>query len=296
MNYRHAFHAGNFADVVKHAVLVRMLVHLRRKPAAFRVIDTHAGAGRYDLLGPEATRSGEWREGIGRLLAATLAEPARALLAPYLDAVAALNPAGSPGALSAYPGSPALVRAFLRPQDRLIACELEPNAAAALGRYLHGDRRSKAVAIDGWTALNAYVPPPERRGLVLIDPPFEDAGDFPRLAHGLAAAYRKWASGSYLVWYPIKERKAPDAMTRQLGRSGIAKILRLELDVAALARRSGPTGDAASPGALAACGLIVVNPPWTLAEELQILLPALAAALSGGAGGAHRVDWLTTEK
>jgi 23S rRNA (adenine2030-N6)-methyltransferase len=301
MNYRHAFHAGNFADVVKHAVLVRVLVHLRRKPAAFRVIDTHAGAGRYDLHGPEAARSGEWREGIGRLLAAPLAEPARELLAPYLDAVAALNPASfpgakSPGALSAYPGSPALVRAFLRPQDRLIACELEPNAAAALARYLHGDRRSKAVAIDGWTALNAYVPPPERRGLVLIDPPFEDAGDFPRLAHALAAAHRKWASGSYLVWYPIKERKAPDAMTRQLGRSGIAKVLRVELDVAAPARRPGPPGDAAAPGALAACGLIVVNPPWTLAEELQILLPALAAALSGGAGGAHRVDWLTPEK
>jgi 23S rRNA (adenine2030-N6)-methyltransferase len=299
MNYRHAFHAGNFADVVKHAVLVRMLVHLRCKPAAFRVIDTHAGAGRYDLLGPEASRSGEWREGIGRLLAAPLAEPARALLAPYLDAVAALNRAGSPSALSAYPGSPALVRAFLRPQDRLIACELEPNAAAALARYLHGDRRSKAVAIDGWTALNAYVPPPERRGLVLIDPPFEDPGDFPRLVHALAAAHRKWASGSYLVWYPIKERRAPDTMTRQLGRNGIAKILRVELDVAAPARRQGrqgPAGDAAAPGALAACGLIVVNPPWTLAEELQILLPALAAGLSGGAGGAHRVDWLTTEK
>jgi 23S rRNA (adenine2030-N6)-methyltransferase len=296
MNYRHAFHAGNFADVVKHAVLVRMLVHLRRKPAAFRVIDTHAGAGRYDLLGPEAARSGEWREGIGRLRAAPIAEPARELLAPYLDAVAAVNAAGSPGALSVYPGSPALVQAFLRPQDRLIACELEPNAAAALARYLHGDRRSKAVAIDGWTALNAYVPPPERRGLVLIDPPFEEAGDFPRLAHALAAAHRKWASGSYLVWYPIKERKAPDAMARQLARSGIAKVLRLELDVVAPARRPGPAGDAAAPGALAACGLIAVNPPWTLAEELEILLPALAAALSGGAGGAHRVDWLASEK
>ena len=296
MNYRHAFHAGNFADVVKHAVLVRMLLHLRRKPAAFRVIDTHAGAGRYDLAGPEAARSGEWREGIGRLWRTPIADPARELLAPYLDAVAALNPAGSPGALSAYPGSPALVRTFLRPQDRLVACELEPNAAAALTRYLHGDRRSKAVTIDGWTALNAYVPPPERRGLVLIDPPFEDAGDFPRLAHALAAAHRKWASGSYLVWYPIKERKASDALARQLGRSSIAKILRLELEVAAPARPPGPTGDAAASGALAACGLIVVNPPWTLAGELQTLLPALATALSGGAGGAHRVDWLTSEK
>jgi 23S rRNA (adenine2030-N6)-methyltransferase len=296
MNYRHAFHAGNFADVLKHAVLVRILVHLRHKPAAFRVIDTHAGAGRYDLAGPEAARSGEWRDGIGRLWGTPLAEPARELLAPYLDAIATLNPAGPAGALSVYPGSPALVRAFLRPQDRLVACELEPNAAAALGRYLHGDRRSKAVTIDGWTALNAYVPPPERRGLVLIDPPFEDAGDFPRLAHALAVAYRKWASGSYLVWYPIKERKASDAMERQLRRSSVAKILRLELDVAMPARRLGPTGDAAAPGALAACGLIVVNPPWTLAAELQILLPALATVLSGGTGGAHRVDWLTSEK
>ena len=156
MNYRHAFHAGNFADVVKHAVLVRILVHLRAKPAAFRVIDTHAGAGRYDLNGPEAARSLEWREGIERLVTASIGEQARGLLAPYLDAIAAFN---GPGDLTSYPGSPALVRAFLRPQDRLLACELEPNAAAALARYLAGDRRSKALAIDGWTALHAYVPP-----------------------------------------------------------------------------------------------------------------------------------------
>ncbi|MEA2956057.1 MAG: rRNA (adenine2030-N6)-methyltransferase, partial [Alphaproteobacteria bacterium] len=128
MNYRHAFHAGNFADVLKHAVLVRIVLHLRAKPAAFRVIDTHAGAGRYDLAGPEATRSLEWREGIERLVAAPIGEPARLLLAPYLDAIAAFN---NPGTLTCYPGSPALVRAFLRAQDRLLACELEPNAAAA---------------------------------------------------------------------------------------------------------------------------------------------------------------------
>ena len=175
MNYRHAFHAGSFADVVKHAVLVRILTHLRAKPAAFRVLDTHAGAGLNDLAGPEASRSPEWREGIARLLAAPVAEPARALIAPYLDAVAGLNPAGR---LVTYPGSPALVLALLRPQDRLIACELEPNAAAALARHLGRDRRSKAIALDGWTALNAYVPPKERRGLVLIDPPFEDEGRF----------------------------------------------------------------------------------------------------------------------
>jgi 23S rRNA (adenine2030-N6)-methyltransferase len=283
MNYRHAFHAGNFADVLKHVVLVRLLVHLRQKPAAFRVIDTHAGAGLYDLAGPEAARSGEWRDGIGRLFGATIVEPARALLAPYLDAIAALNPERQ---LTTYPGSPALVRTFLRSQDRLIACELEPNAAAALARYLQGDRRSKAVTIDGWTALNAYVPPKERRGLVLVDPPFEDAGDFPRLAQALAAAHRKWAGGSYLLWYPIKERDAPDALARQLRRSGIGKVLRMELSVAPL-RASDRLG---------ASGLIVVNPPWTLESELKVLLPALATCLSDRAGGTHRVDWLTGEK
>src|SRR5262249_19834614 len=282
MNYRHAFHAGNFADVVKHAVLVRILVHLREKPAPFRVIDTHAGAGRYDLAGEEARRSGEWRDGIDRLVRAPVAAPARGCFAPFLGGVAACNGAGR---LPAYPGSPVLARAFLRAQDRLIACELEPNAAAALARSLAGDRRSKAVAIDGWTALNAYVPPKERRGLVLVDPAYEQAGDFARLAQALAAAHRKWTSGTYLVWYPIKERTAPDALARRLRNVGMAKILRAEL-----------SGDAArAPGRLAACGLIVVNPPWTLAGELTTFLPGLAAALSGGRGGAHRVDWLTGE-
>jgi 23S rRNA (adenine2030-N6)-methyltransferase len=283
MNYRHAFHAGGFADVLKHAVLARILVHLRAKPAAFRVIDTHAGAGRYDLTGDEAMRGGEWRDGIGRLLGAAIGEEARALLAPYLDAVAACNGGAR---LSTYPGSPFLVRALLRPQDRLIACELEPVAAAALARNLARDARCKAVAIDGWTALNAYVPPKERRGLVVVDPPFEETSEFARLAQALEAAYRKWPSGSYLLWYPIKERDAPDALARRLRRSGMAKILRVELSVPV------PPGSAR----LGACGLIVVNPPWTLAAELEILLPELAAALAGERGGAHRVDWLAGEK
>src|SRR5213592_3673133 len=229
MNYRHAFHSGSFADVLKHAVLVRILLHLRAKPAPFRVIDTHAGAGLYDLAGTEAGRSPEWREGIGRLVGAAIGDRPRALLAPYLDAVAALNGTGK---LTTYPGSPALVRAFLRPQDRLVACELEPNAAAALKRYLGRDLRCKAVAIDGWTAPNAYVPPKERRGLILIDPPFEEVSEFARLAHELEAAHRKWAGGSYLLWYPIKEREGPDALARRLHRSGMTKILRLEFSLA----------------------------------------------------------------
>jgi 23S rRNA (adenine2030-N6)-methyltransferase len=163
MNYRHAFHAGNFADVFKHAVLVRILLALRGKPQAFRVIDTHAGAGLYDLSGEEASRTGEWREGIGRLTAARLEDPARDLLAPYLAAVAAVNESGT---LRHYPGSPLIARALLRRQDRLVACELAPPAAAALEHHLRGDARARAVTIDGWVALNAYVPPKERRGLV----------------------------------------------------------------------------------------------------------------------------------
>jgi 23S rRNA (adenine2030-N6)-methyltransferase len=292
MNYRHAFHAGSFADVVKHVVLVRILVHLRAKPAAFRVVDTHAGAGLYDLGGAEAGRSPEWRAGIHRLLTARIGEGTRALLAPYLDAVGEFNRGGE---LAAYPGSPLLVRSFLRAQDRLIACELEPNASAALARNLAGDRRSKAVAIDGFAALNAFVPPKERRGLVVVDPPFEEAGELSRLPRALAAAHRKWGSGIYLLWYPIKERAGPDLLARRLRESGMAKILRAELAVAAA---SSPTAAGASPAArerLRACGLIVINPPWTLAGELAALLPELAAVLAEAGGGSHRIDWLAGE-
>ncbi len=282
MNYRHAFHAGNFADVFKHAVLCRILHYLRAKPAAFRVIDTHAGAGLYDLAGPEASRGGEWHDGIGRLIAAPLAAPVAALLAPYLEVMAALNERGQ---LKTYPGSPALARAWLRPQDRLIACEIEPKAGAALRQNLRGDIRIKTLEIDGWTALGAYVPPKERRGLVLVDPPFEQDGDFYRLARGLAAAHRKWATGIYALWYPIKGRSEPDAFAKALRRAGIGKMLRAELMVAPL---SDPTH-------LNGCGLILVNPPWTLESELSVLLPALADILGRDGKGAFRLDWLTRE-
>ncbi len=276
MNYRHAFHAGGPADVVKHAVLARILVYLREKPAAFRVIDTHAGAGRYDLRGPEASRSPEWRDGIARLLTGPIDDKARTLLAPYLDVVADLN---APGELAIYPGSPALIRALLRPQDRLVACELEPTAAAALAHNLGRERRVRTVAIDGWVALNAYVPPPERRGLVLIDPPFERDDEFVRLAQALEAAHRKWPTGIYLLWYPIKVRQEPDALARRLRRSAISKILRAEVAFA----------PPSAPGRLAGCGLIAVNPPWTLEGELAAMLPELARIFAGSC----RVDWLS---
>jgi 23S rRNA (adenine2030-N6)-methyltransferase len=279
VNYAHAFHAGSFADVFKHAVLCRILHHLRDKPAAFCVIDTHAGAGLYDLSGAEAARGGEWHDGIETLLAAPLPDAVAALLAPYLEVVGALNERGR---LRIYPGSPAVARAWLRPQDRLIACELEPQAFAALARNLRGDSRIKTLALDGWTALAAYVPPKERRGLVLVDPPFEQEGDFRRLAQDLAAAHRKWATGIYMLWYPIKGRGEPDALAKRLRRLALPKLLRAELTVAA----------PSDPSRLNGCGLILVNPPWRLPDELAILLPTLAKFLGQAGKGAFRLDWL----
>jgi 23S rRNA (adenine2030-N6)-methyltransferase len=282
MNYQHAFHAGNFADVHKHAVLARILTHLQAKPAAFRVIDTHAGAGRYDLLAAESTRSGEWRDGIGRVWEAAaqqkLGPVVSELLAPYLGAVAACNADHS---LHIYPGSPLVAQHLLRPQDRLIACELEPRSAAALAATLRGDRRAKALTLDGWTAIGAYVPPKERRGLVLVDPPFEEPSDFTRLSGALAVAHRKWPTGIYMLWYPIKTREAPDALIRRLQRLAIAKILRCEFTL------GPPRADAGLIGS----GLIVVNPPFTLEADLRVLLPALGRIFA--APGNHQIGWLT---
>ena len=282
MNYSHAFHAGSFADVFKHAVLCRILHYLRGKEAAFRVIDTHAGAGLYDLTSSEARRGGEWHDGIERLMAAQLPAQAMALLAPYLEVIGALNERGR---LKIYPGSPAFTRAWLRPQDRLIACELESKAATALAGHLRGDSRIKTLEIDGWMALSAYVPPPERRGLVLIDPPFEEDSDFHRLSHDFAAAHRKWPTGIYALWYPIKGRAESDAFAKRLRRLRIAKILRAELTVSPLSEQSGLNG----------CGLILVNPPWTLEGELATLLPAFAGCFGREGKGGFTLDWLAGE-
>ncbi|HEY2755608.1 MAG TPA: 23S rRNA (adenine(2030)-N(6))-methyltransferase RlmJ [Pseudolabrys sp.] len=283
MNYRHAFHAGSFADVFKHAVLCRILLYLRTKEAPFRVIDTHAGAGVYDLTSPEASRGGEWQNGIGKLLASPLPAPVAELIKPYREVIDAFNDHGQ---LKLYPGSPAFARAWLRPQDRLIACELEPSAAAALAHNLRRDVRIKTLAIDGWTALGAYVPPKERRGLVLVDPPFEEDNDFRRLADALAVAYRKWATGIYALWYPVKGHSEPDALAKRLRRLDIGKILRAELIVSSLS----------DPSRLNGSGLILVNPPWTLARDLSTLLPALAQRLGRDGKGSFKLDWLAGER
>ena len=271
---------------------------LRRRPQAYRANACsqlfaaktggvsrhrhHAGAGRYDLLGSQAARSGEWRGGIERLFATPRlgtagSDPAQALVAPYLDIVAALNPGGT---LRLYPGSPLIIKALLRRRDRLIACELEPNAAASLKTALHGDARAKALAVDGWMALFANIPPKERRGLIVIDPPYEENIEFERLPQTLGQAHRKWPNGLYLLWYPIKARDAPDALARRLRRLSVPKILRCEFTIAP------PRAD----GALTGSGLIVVNPPFPLERELRVILPVLTRLLAPMS--AYRLDWL----
>jgi 23S rRNA (adenine2030-N6)-methyltransferase len=282
MNYRHAFHAGNFADVIKHIVLVRILLHLQEKNAAFRVIDTHAGAGLYDLAGEEAVRSGEWLTGIARIMQARFSESALPLIKPYLDIVRSFNPQG--GELKTYPGSPLIARALLRPQDRLTACEVEAGARKALIDALRRDTQARVVNLDGWTALPAFVPPSERRGLVLIDPPFEDKDEFEKLAAGFAAAFAKWPTGSYLLWYPAKSRRATDELSRQVaevigGARPPGKCLRVEFSVAPQTAEAG----------LVSAGLLIVNPPWTLANNLRLILPELEKPLGLGGAGRFRL-------
>src|SRR4030088_1453582 len=251
MNYRHAFHAGGFADVIKHLVLVRILTHLRDKPAAFRVIDTHAGAGLYDLTGDEARRGGEWLTGVARVMQARFSETTLPLVAPYLDIVRAFNPQRE---LKAYPGSPLIARALLRPQDRLTACEVEPKARKRLIDALRRDTQARVVDLDGWVALPAFVPPNERRSLVLIDPPFEAKDEFERLAQGFAEAFVKWPTGGYLLWYPVKSRRASDNLARHVAAQVTAAsvpgtCLRLEFSVAP--QQAGAV--------LTSAGLLIVN-------------------------------------
>jgi len=275
VNYRHAFHAGNFADVLKHLVLTRVLTHLHAKATPFRAIDTHAGLGFYDLTGDEAGRTGEAAEGWGRL-DTPFPEAVEVLLAPYRAAVAATQ---SRHGATTYPGSPALIREFLRPTDKGVFVELHPADAETLrGRY-NQDSRTKVMHLDGWTALGSLIPPPERRGLVLIDPPYEELGEIDRLGAALAKAVAKWPTGIYLGWYPIKDVAHVDRMVADLHSALNRPALRLDLLV------SEP-----DPTRLNGNGLVVINPPWRLAEEAMLFLPALAERLARRDYGAFRCE------
>lgn len=279
MNYRHIYHAGNFADVVKHAVLSLVLAALRKKETPFFYLDTHAGAGRYNLNSELAEKSGEWRGGIGRLWGGPDDLPD---LHDYVAAVRALNPNA---ALKHYPGSPRIARCFLRPSDRMVLVEQDPQEYELLRNEFAGDRQVTIVCEDGYLALKARLPPSEHRGVVLIDPPYEQEREWDVIIKGLKMATARWSSGIYLLWYPIKARVLVTRLHRRLIESGIRKILCAEFcvhaDDMALRLNGG--------------GLIIVRPPWLLDTVLQRLLPALLARLQPTPGGRAEVRWLVTE-
>jgi len=282
MNYRHIYHAGNFADVFKHAVLARIIAYLKRKDAAFRVIDTHAGIGLYDLGSEEAQKTGEWRSGIGGLFDAALTGAPAEWLHDYLSVVRALNPEDD---LRLYPGSPRLTRHLLRRQDRLTAVELHPEDAQNLKELFAGDHQVRVIELDGWLALGAQLPPKEKRGLVLVDPPFEEGGEFARMVDGLKKAHRRWPGGIYAFWYPIKDRAAVERFGQSLREAGIPKILDVTLSI------RSPSVEPRLDG----CGMAVVNPPYVLHQELSEILPVLARLLREDEGATWALDHLTAE-
>jgi 23S rRNA (adenine2030-N6)-methyltransferase len=272
MNYRHGYHAGNFSDVVKHVALVQILLHLQKKDTPFAVIDSHAGRGIYDLGGDEAWRTGEAANGIARLQGLSL----RGLKGPealerYLALVAESGD-------SLYPGSPLIAAKMLRPQDRLAAIEKHPEEATILARVLAPYRKARAEEGDGYARLLALLPPPERRGLVLMDPPFEAPDEFEAAAEAVKGAVRRFATGIYLIWYPVKSAAAARAFCGEVLASGVTKALNIEMAI-----------DAAE-GKLARAGLLVLNPPFGFDSDMTDILGVIAPRLPGGK--AH-LEWMS---
>jgi 23S rRNA (adenine2030-N6)-methyltransferase len=278
VKYRHAFHAGNFADVTKHVALVAALLRLAEKERPLFLLDTHAGRGRYEL----PPNGGEAAQGIGRLLSAR-ALSAHPALERYLAIVASLNPAG---ALRAYPGSPLIESTLMRPADRAAFCELQPAEAGALRQCFRGDARIGVHERDGYEALGALLPPREQRGLALIDPPYEEQdGEFARVADALVATAARWREGVLMAWYPIKQGEVAARLHRRLLAAGLRRLLVAELCIHPDDSRAGLNGS----------GLAIVNAPWRLAEDLELLLPTLHAALAAGGAGRTRVERIAGE-
>ncbi len=284
MNYRHAFHAGNFADVLKHAVLALCFEHLKAKSKPFRYVDTHSGIGLYDLTSDQARRSPEFEDGIKRVMAADKPDDVAAVLKPLLDAVTDSNPSE---ALTTYPGSPQVAAALLRDTDRIQLCELHPEDARSLDQRYAKDRRVKVEARDGYKAVGAILPPVEKRGLVLIDPPFEHRDEMAFMAEAAMNAINRWPTGTYIFWRPLKDLWAQERFDVGLAEWLIAekqiepeKILRADLWVRELE----------TEGKLAGAGVVVVNPPYTLEDNLVTLLPWLCETLKQGDGAGWRVD------
>jgi len=277
--YRHQFHAGNFADVFKHALLAQLVLALEKKAKPFLYLDTHAGIAHYDLLHEWAQKKSEYKDGIALVWECADAPPA---MAPYLDAVRAEN---GDNKLRYYPGSPRIVRRLLRAGDRMVLTELNTKDCNALATLYMRDRQVKVQLQDGYQALKAFLPPPERRGLVLIDSSFDRAQEFKRLTEGFVEAYKKFATGVYALWYPLMEPAAMNAFERRVIATGVRRILQLEISV-------HPENWTLS---LRGCGLLIVNPPFGFEASARSLLAWLAPVLSRGRAPAAQVRWLVAE-
>ncbi|HTV33082.1 MAG TPA: 23S rRNA (adenine(2030)-N(6))-methyltransferase RlmJ [Methylocella sp.] len=267
MNYRHHFHAGNFADVFKHVFLTLILRHLARKETPFRYIDTHAGDGLYELPEPVAGKNPEWHGGIGKLMGTDPPPEIKPLIAPYLEIASPLF-LRTP---RRYGGAPYIAKTLLRRQDRMLGCELHAESFSHLKAVLGRDSRIKLFERDGYGGLKAFVPPVERRGLVLIDPPFEHGQEFEHASAALINAWHKWASGIFLFWYPVKASAAGALVCNRLLQGGVKRILRLELQIDRPA--------AGQP--LSRCGLILINPSFLIDEQAAVLLPWLTGLFAG---------------
>lgn len=279
MNYRHLFHAGNFADVFKHVLLVQLLRALQRKDKGFAYLETHAGPGRYDLYAPAPQKSGEYRDGIARAWDDASGNEG---VDDYLTAVRADNPDGK---LRYYPGSPRIARHFLRAQDRMYLAELLPEACAELKALFARDKQAQVQCVDGYAALKAWLPPPERRGLVLIDPPYEHPEEWERLRRALIFSVGRWPQGTYAIWYPLKVGTPLARFKSDVIAEDMRNILCAELAV-------WPRD---TPFRLNGCGMLIYNPPWQLDTQLPALLEPLANRLGRGSGGQVHVEWLVPE-
>jgi 23S rRNA (adenine2030-N6)-methyltransferase len=284
LSYRHIYHAGNFADVVKHVVLSLLTQALLAKDKPFCFVDTHAGAGRYDLLSAAAQKNQEFLGGIGRVWAATEAPPQ---MEGYRNAVAALNPdreRAAPNAPRYYPGSPRIVRHLMRPQDRMVLAELHPSEVRNLRKEFAGDRRVALHHLDGYQGVKAFLPPRERRGLVLVDPAFELKDESGRFLAGLRCAHQRWPTGTLVGWYPIQAGRNSLAV-EDLKASDISKMLHADFCIL----------PADVPKRLNGCGMVIINPPWRLEEDLRVVLPWLWGRLAISGQGTWSVGWLVSE-
>jgi 23S rRNA (adenine2030-N6)-methyltransferase len=277
--YRHLFHAGNFADVFKHSLMAQLVLALERKDKAFLVLDTHAGIGRYDLSHAWAQKNAEYRDGVARVYART---DGPAGMEPYLQAVRAENNGGE---LRYYPGSPRIVRRLMRPGDRLVLTELNRKDCEELRGWYGHDGQVRVECMDGYQALKAFLPPPERRGLVFVDSSFDRSQEFERLTQGFVEAHRRFATGIHALWYPLMEPMAMRAFERGIAATGIRRILQLEFSVL-------PSDWGVS---MRGCGLLVANPPFGFEEIARPMLEWLVMALSQDPRAGARIHWLVAE-